>query len=154
MPIPVYVIGSSNTDMVVKAERLPHPGETVIGTDFLMNPGGKGANQAVAAARLGGDVTFVARVGNDLFGRQALQQFKLEKVDTSFISVDAEHPSGIALIGVDAHGENNIMVAPGANGFLDKKMVERAGDVQMANLFQVRRRLVVADRIIAVVHGE
>ena len=128
MAIPVYVIGSSNTDMVVKAERLPHPGETVIGTDFLMNPGGKGANQAVAAARLGGDVTFVARVGNDLFGRQALQQFKLEKVDTSFISVDAEHPSGIALIGVDAHGENNIMVAPGANGSLDKKMVERAFD--------------------------
>lgn len=128
MAIPVYVIGSSNTDMVVKAERLPHPGETVMGTDFLMNPGGKGANQAVAAARLGGEVTFVARVGDDLFGRQALQQFKLEKINTSFISVDAEHPSGIALIGVDSHGENSIMVAPGSNGHLDKKTVERAFD--------------------------
>jgi ribokinase len=128
MGIPIYVIGSSNTDMVVKAEKLPMPGETVMGTNFLMNPGGKGANQAVAAARLGSNVTFVAKVGNDLFGKQALQQFQRENINTSFITIDSEHPSGVALIGVDAHGENSIMVAPGSNGHLDTKMVERALD--------------------------
>lgn len=126
MAIPIYVIGSSNTDMVVKAERLPLPGETVMGTDFLMNPGGKGANQAVAAARLGSAVTFVARVGNDLFGRQAVQQFQRENINTTFVTMDGEHPSGVALIGVDAQGENSIMVAPGANAHLDKKIVGQA----------------------------
>lgn len=128
MAVPVYVVGSSNTDMVVQTERLPHPGETVMGKNFFMNPGGKGANQAVAAARLGGNVTFVARIGDDLFGQQALQQFQREGIITSYISVDPEHPSGIALIGVDANGENSIMVAPGSNGYLDKKAVEHALD--------------------------
>ncbi len=102
------------------------PGETVMGTDFFMNPGGKGANQAVAAARLGGKVTLVARVGNDLFGRQALKQFQRENIDTRFIGTDNEHPSGVALIGVDAQGENSIMVAAGSNGYLDEQMVEEA----------------------------
>jgi ribokinase len=126
MTIPIYVIGSSNTDMVVKAEKLPMPGETVMGGAFLMNPGGKGANQAVTAARLGGPVTFIANVGNDLFGKQALQQFQRENINTSFITIDAEHPSGVALIGVDALGENSIMVAPGSNGHLNVKILERA----------------------------
>jgi ribokinase len=126
MPIPIFVIGSSNTDMVVKAAKLPMPGETVIGSNFLMNPGGKGANQAVTAARLGGQVTFVAKVGNDLFGRQALQQFQRENINTAFVAMDSEHPSGVALIGVDAYGENSIMVAPGSNGHLDVMIVERA----------------------------
>lgn len=102
------------------------PGETVMGTDFFMNPGGKGANQAVAAARLGGKVTLVARVGNDLFGRQALKQFQRENIDIRFIGTDNEHPSGVALIGVDAQGENSIMVAAGSNGYLDEQMVEEA----------------------------
>ena len=126
MAIPIYVIGSSNTDMVVRAERLPMPGETVMGTNFWMNPGGKGANQAVAAARLGSRVTLVARVGNDLFGKQSLDNFQSENIDTTFVKIDNEHPSGIALIGVDAEGENCIMVAPGSNGYLDVKGVAEA----------------------------
>ena len=126
MAIPIYVIGSSNTDMVVRAERLPMPGETVMGTNFWMNPGGKGANQAVAAARLGSRVTLVARVGNDLFGKQSLDNFQSENIDTTFVKIDNEHPSGIALIGVDAEGENCIMVAPGSNGYLDVKDVAEA----------------------------
>lgn len=116
MADPIYIIGSSNTDMVIKSERLPTPGETILGGTFLMNAGGKEANQAVAAARLGGNVTFITRVGNDLFGQQSLQQFKKENIHTQFISIDKNHPSGIALINVDAKGENCITVASGANG--------------------------------------
>lgn len=123
---PIYVFGSSNTDMVVKAEKLPGRGETVIGDTFLMNPGGKGANQAVTAARLGGSVIFVARVGNDLFGKQALQQFQREKINTQHVKVDEDNPSGVALISVDKNGENSIIVAPGANSFLKKMDVEIA----------------------------
>ncbi|GAB3692453.1 ribokinase [Spirosoma flavus] len=114
----ILVIGSSNTDMVVKSDRLPAPGETVLGGTFLMNPGGKGANQAVAAARLGGDVTFVAKVGNDVFGEQAVTGFRQEGIRTDFILTDSEYPSGVALINVDAAGENCITVAPGANANL------------------------------------
>jgi ribokinase len=126
MARPIYVIGSSNTDMVVKTEKLPMPGETVIGGTFFMNPGGKGANQAVAAARLGGRVTFIARVGADLFGSQALQQFQKENIDTRFVTQDAEYPSGVALIGVDRQGENTIIVAPGSNRQLNVKDVANA----------------------------
>ena len=126
MARPIYVIGSSNTDMVVKTEKLPMPGETVIGGTFFMNPGGKGANQAVAAARLGGRVTFIARVGADLFGSQALQQFQKENIDTRFVTQDQEHPSGVALIGVDRQGENTIIVAPGSNRQLNVKDVANA----------------------------
>lgn len=126
MGIPIYVVGSSNTDMVVKADKLPSPGETVIGGSFLMNPGGKGANQAVTASRLGGNVTFVASIGNDIFGRQAMQQFQREKINTTFITTDKDHPSGVALINVDAKGENSIAVAPGANAQLSIIKVEQA----------------------------
>ncbi|MGF7214477.1 ribokinase [Spirosoma lacussanchae] len=135
MAATVFVIGSSNTDMVIKASKLPAPGETVIGGTFLMNPGGKGANQAVAAARLamtspGSDVsvtvTFVANVGNDMFGRQALQQFEREGIRSEFISTDADEPSGVALIGVDSRGENSIMVASGANARLNQHQVANA----------------------------
>lgn len=115
MKSPLYVIGSSNTDMVVKSERLPGPGETILGGTFLMNAGGKGANQAVAAARLGGQVFFVACVGNDVFGHTSLDQFKKENLDTRFVIMDHELPSGVALINVDAMGENCIAVAPGSN---------------------------------------
>lgn len=117
--IPVYVIGSSNTDMVIEAETLPAPGETVLGGKFFMNAGGKGANQAVAAARLLGNVTFVANVGNDPFGLQAIEQFIQEGINTSFITTDALLPSGVALIIVDKNAENCITVAPGANMQLD-----------------------------------
>lgn len=127
----VCVIGSSNTDMVIKASKLPAPGETVIGGTFLMNPGGKGANQAVAAARLSAPdavqpVAFVANVGNDVFGRQARQQFEREGIRTEFVSTDADEPSGVALIGVDQRGENCILVASGANARLGQAQVAAA----------------------------
>lgn len=118
MSTPLFVIGSSNTDMVVKTDRLPAPGETLLGGTFLLNAGGKGANQAVAAARLGGSVSLVARVGNDIFGQKSLTQFQTENIDTRFISTDAQLPSGVALINVDAKGENSIVVAPGSNARL------------------------------------
>jgi ribokinase len=126
MSIPIYVIGSSNTDMVVKSSALPRPGETVLGGTFFMNPGGKGANQAVAAARLGGDVTFVCRVGDDLFGAQALTQFTAEGIQTQFITKDTALPSGVALIMVDEAGENSIAVAPGANNNLTRNVLVAA----------------------------
>jgi len=114
----ILVIGSSNTDMVIKTEKLPVPGETILGGTFLMNPGGKGANQAVAAARLGGKVTFVTKRGNDLFGNQAVGLLMREGVDTQYVVKDMELPSGVALITVDSAGENSIVVAPGSNGNL------------------------------------
>ncbi|MEI6049182.1 MAG: ribokinase [Bacteroidota bacterium] len=114
----IIVIGSSNTDMVIKSKKLPVPGETILGGIFLMNPGGKGANQAVAAARLGGNVTFVTKTGNDMFGAEALKQFGNEGVDARYIIKDTKNPSGVALINVDENGENSIVVAPGSNGTL------------------------------------
>ena len=114
----ILVIGSSNTDMVIKTKKLPVPGETILGGTFLMNPGGKGANQAVAAARLGGKVRFITKRGNDLFGNQAVGLFMREGIDTEYIVKDPELPSGVALITVDENGENSIVVAPGSNGNL------------------------------------
>jgi ribokinase len=114
----ILVIGSSNTDMVIKTKKLPAPGETILGGTFLLNPGGKGANQAVAAARLGGKVTFIAKRGNDLFGNQAIGIFMREGIDTQYIVKDPELPSGVALIIVDPAGENSIVVASGSNGNL------------------------------------
>jgi len=114
----ILIIGSSNTDMVIKTEKIPVPGETILGGIFLMNPGGKGANQAVAAARLGGKVTFITKRGNDLFGNQAIGLFMREGIDTQYVVEDHDHPSGVALITVDSAGENSIVVAPGSNGNL------------------------------------
>jgi ribokinase len=124
----IVVVGSSNTDMVVKTERIPSPGETVIGGDFVIAAGGKGANQAVAAARLGADVTLVARLGTDLFGDQSLDNFKREGINTDFIVRDSDAPSGVALISVDSRGENSIVVAPGSNGRLSIEDVDKAAD--------------------------
>jgi ribokinase len=111
----VLIIGSSNTDMVVKTEHFPKPGETVLGGTFLMNPGGKGANQAVAAARLGGDVRLVAKTGDDIFGKQAREGFAREGIDIRFMSESQDLASGVALITVNAQGQNEIVVASGAN---------------------------------------
>lgn len=111
----VLVIGSSNTDMVVKTEEFPKPGQTVLGGTFLMNPGGKGANQAVAAARLGADVRFVTKTGADIFGQQAVEGFKKEGLDIRFSGISEEFASGVALITVTESGENQIVVASGAN---------------------------------------
>lgn len=114
----ILVVGSTNTDMVVQTEHLPRPGETVLGGTFLMNPGGKGANQAVAAARLGGEVVFVCKTGQDLFGQNTRQILKKENMDTTCVLLDDEQPSGVALITVDEKGENCISVASGANAHL------------------------------------
>lgn len=127
MPSPrIVVVGSSNTDMVVKAPRIPGPGETVLGGRFVLAAGGKGANQAVAAARLGCTVTLVARLGRDLFGRQTEENLRHEGIDTAHLVWDDVTPSGVALIMVSAEGENAIAVAPGANGELTPANVERA----------------------------
>lgn len=125
----IVVVGSSNTDMVVKANRLPVPGETVLGGNFMMNPGGKGANQAVAISRLGGNVTFITKTGNDLFGKQSVEMFDEERINTDYIFSDAHHPSGVALIMVDTNGENCIVVASGANGTLSPADIDKARNI-------------------------
>ena len=122
----IVVIGSCNTDMVVKAGRLPVPGETVLGGTFSMNPGGKGANQAIAAARLGAEVTLISKIGYDLFGLQALEIYRSEKINTEFIFTDQKSPSGVALISVDSYGENSIIVAPGASRSLLTEDIDKA----------------------------
>jgi ribokinase len=114
----IIVVGSSNTDLVIKAENLPAPGETILGGDFYQNPGGKGANQAVAAARLGGDVSLICKLGKDAFGEQSKLNFDKDGIDTSCLLFDDEKPSGVALITVDKKGENCIVVASGANSNL------------------------------------
>jgi ribokinase len=136
----IIVIGSSNTDMVVKSKKLPSPGETILGGNFLMNAGGKGANQAVAAAKLGANVIFVSKVGNDIFGNQAIEGFKNSGINTDFVFVDNENPSGVALILVDENGENSIAVASGANAHLQTTEVAKAiknvqeGDIVLLQL--------------------
>lgn len=120
----IIVVGSSNTDMIVKVPRIPAPGETILGGKFVKAAGGKGANQAVAAARSGGDVTFIANTGDDNFGKEAIEGFKKEGINTDYIFVDAEAPSGVALIFVDEDGENSIAVASGANGTLGPSQID------------------------------
>ncbi len=114
----IVVLGSSNMDMVAKSTHIPVPGETVLSGSFFMNPGGKGANQAVAVARLGGQVNFISKLGNDVFGKQFSQLFIDEGIDASSIIYDENAPSGVALITVDNAGENSIVVASGANANL------------------------------------
>lgn len=124
----ILVIGSSNTDMTVKSPMIPRPGETVIGGEFKMGAGGKGANQAVAAKRLGGDVTFVCKVGRDLFGDNAVENYRKEGMDVSHV-LRSDKPSGVALILVDGNAENCISVATGANGDLTPEDIEAKADL-------------------------
>jgi len=124
----IVVVGSSNTDMTIKSGKLPIPGETVTGGIFYMGPGGKGANQAVAAKRLGGDVTFICKVGSDLFGDNSIAGYEKEGIDTSHI-LRSNQASGTALILVDAAGENCIAVAPGANSDLSEEDVDSIAPV-------------------------
>ena len=124
----ILVIGSSNTDMTIRASRLPAPGETILGGEFKMGRGGTGANQAVAARRLGGDVTFVCKVGNDVFGTEAIESYNAEGIDTTHILRSAK-PSGTAIIMVDSAGENCISVAPGANGDFTVEDIRSIADV-------------------------
>ncbi len=122
----ILVVGSSNTDMIIKLDRIPRPGETILGGEFVIAAGGKGANQAVGAARAGGQVTFIARVGQDMFGEQAVAGFVQDGIHVEYVFRDKSRPSGVALIFVAQDGENSIAVASGANGRLSPADVKKA----------------------------
>jgi ribokinase len=136
MPRPrLTVVGSINLDLVARAERLPRAGETITGATFERIPGGKGANQAVAAARLGADVRFVGCVGADPFAREAVRDLDETGVDLARLKVAEDDPTGVALVLVDARGENEIVVAPGANARLRPEDVDvREGDAVLCQL--------------------
>ncbi len=122
----LVVIGSSNMDLVVTTERFPAPGQTVMGRRFMTNFGGKGANQAVAAALLGGNVTFICKVGKDSYGQQMIEKFQKDEINTRHVTRTDKAATGIAVITVDAKGENTIVVASGANGRLTSEDVKNA----------------------------
>lgn len=124
----IVVVGSSNTDMIIKVPHVPVPGETIIGGKFSIAAGGKGANQAVAAARAGGDVTFIARIGDDMFGQQAKDGFVKDNINVDHVLSDKDAPSGVALIFVGEDGQNSIAVASGANANLLPSDVQAASD--------------------------
>ena len=128
----IVVVGSANTDMIIALDRLPRAGETVLGGAFSTAAGGKGANQAVAAARLGGEVSFIARVGRDMFGDQAVEGYVRDGIDVAHVGRDDTEPSGVALICVARDGENTIAVAGGANTRLAPGDVRRAQAVFQA----------------------
>jgi ribokinase len=137
----VVVVGSSNTDMTVRLPRLPAPGQTMLGSAFSTSPGGKGANQAVAASRAGADVVFVAAVGDDELGKAALERYRLEGIDVTHVRVVDGIASGVALILVAEDGENMIGVASGANRRLSPQDIDclplalfRPDDVLLAGL--------------------
>jgi ribokinase len=144
----VLVVGSVNVDLVVTLERLPAPGETVIGGRFARGGGGKGANQAVAAARAGAQVRFVGAVGADDFGAGALAELEQEDIDTSGIARLEDEPTGVALIAVDREGRNQIAVASGANARVDAAMARAAAGLEPGDVcllgFEVPDSAVVA----------
>jgi ribokinase len=125
----IIVLGSSNTDMILRVPRIPRPGETILGGRFTTAAGGKGANQAVAAARAGGRVSLVARVGSDAFGEQTVEGLRREGIAAERVVRDAQEPSGVALIFVEESGENSIAVASGANARLSPGDVEDAREL-------------------------
>ena len=124
----IVVVGSLNADLTIYCERLPQPGETVHGNGFAVNPGGKSANQAVAAGRLGGHVSLVGAVGDDANGNMLQASVAGAGVDVGHVRTSSE-PTGVAVIAVDAHGENNIIISAGANGTLSPADVADAADV-------------------------
>ncbi|MFE0960220.1 ribokinase [Streptomyces fungicidicus] len=128
----LLVVGSANADLVIGVERRPGAGETVLGSDLAVHPGGKGANQAVAAARLGARTALLARVGDDGHGRLLLESQRAAGVDTAGVLVGGA-PTGVALITVDPSGDNSIVVSPGANGRLTPADVRAAGDLFRAS---------------------
>ena len=148
----IIVIGSSNTDMVVRSERLPRAGESVLGDTFMMAGGGKGANQAVAVARMGHKVLFAAAVGDDMFGDAAIAGYQRFGIDTSFV-VRKSTPSGVALIMVDGAGQNSISVALGANNCLTVEDVNPALDLIESGdivLLQLEIPMATVDACVAV----
>lgn len=152
----IFVMGSYVTDLTARASHLPKPGETVFGQSFRTGAGGKGSNQAVAAARLGAEVTLVTKLGDDAFGKLALEHFTKEQIDTSQIAIDKEMPTGSALIAVDDQSENMIVVTAGACGKIKREEIEQAeeklADVAIAltqletNLDAVERTLELAEK--------
>jgi ribokinase len=135
----VVVIGSYNTDMTIKTKKIPSPGETVIGGFFSTGGGGKGANQAIAAARVGAEVSFVARVGEDLLGREGINRLNEERINTSFVFRDSEVPTGVAFIVVDDNAENSIVVASGANARLSPADIEAVNnEISFADIVLVQ----------------
>lgn len=136
----IIVIGSSNTDMVVTSSKMPLPGETVLGSEFDIIQGGKGANQAVAVARAGGNVTFIAKVGNDSFGTNAINGYKADNIDTNYVLIDDNKPTGVAVIIVDENsGQNSIVVAPGANGNLSVEDIEKVeSEIKSADILLIQ----------------
>jgi ribokinase len=125
----IVVVGSLNMDLVVKTPRHPKVGETILGSEFRTYPGGKGANQAVAAAKLGCPVKMVGRVGNDPFANELLEAISIETFDTEYIIRDPNEPTGVAFITVDQDGHNSIVVAPGANARVSPEDVQAAENV-------------------------
>ncbi|MFM8704623.1 MAG: ribokinase [Planctomycetia bacterium] len=152
----IVVVGSANTDLVVRVPALPRPGETVIGGTFVSVGGGKGANQAVAAARSGGSTTLIAKLGADAMGDAAVAAFAAEGIDTTFISRDLATASGVAFILVDDRGENSIAVASGANDRLLPADIDRAHDAIRAAdmlLVQLEIPLDTVRHAVAVAHA-
>jgi ribokinase len=141
----VVVVGSSNTDMILRLARIPGPGETLLGGEFSTAAGGKGANQAVAARRAGGRVTFVARLGRDALGDEALAGLRREGIDVSRVARDGSRPSGVALIFVGADGENSIGVAGGANqGLMPADVAAARGAIARAKVLLLQLETPVA----------
>lgn len=122
----IVVVGSVNADLILRMDRLPRPGETVLGREYSMALGGKGANQAVAARRAGAGVSLIGRVGDDPFGREALESLNREGIDTRLLRAESPGTTGVALIFVDAQGENSIGVASGANASLGSRDIAYA----------------------------
>ncbi len=155
----IAVIGSLNMDLVVRAPRLPKPGETIIGTDDLnMVPGGKGANQAYCTARLGAKVAMIGRVGDDTFGVQLINNLKKVGVDTQYIKRDADASTGIAMIVVEEGGLNSIVVSSGANGRVDLSDISQAeAAILSANLILLQLEIpipvVIEAALLAKKHG-
>ena len=122
----IVVIGSSNTDMVMRVREFPRPGETILGESYMQNQGGKGANQAVACARLGGNTSFVGKLGQDALATATIAHLRQEGIDVSHLTQTPTSPSGTAFIMVDSHGENSIIVHPGANAELKPMDIDAA----------------------------
>ena len=154
----ITVVGSLNMDLVIRSPHIPQPGETILGSDFQTVPGGKGANQAVAAARLGAEVSMVGRLGNDAFADVLFNNLAASGVETAFITRDDQAATGVALIVVDDQGENSIVVASGANMQLSEAEVNAAenliagSDVLVLQL-EVPLPAVIRSALIANAHG-
>ncbi len=129
MPPKVVIVGSFNADLTAYMEHLPKPGETLMGKRFIIGPGGKGSNQAIAAARLGADVTFIGRLGRDQFAEIALDMWQMEGINTNYVVRDLEHSTGVAPIWVEECGQNAIVVVPGANMAVCPKDIDAALDM-------------------------